>query len=158
MRSMHRLVAETWQVPFRSYLLQLSPQCLSFIVLMIFLASMVLKAYTINIVWRCYKYLTLRQQAIRTSIHYIMPSDIPTERIPPMEPDYSSLLPDYEAACKQMPPPSYQAAVEAQQQILASIQATNGGIEPVPQVPSKYLKIFRHHCRPGLGHENDLRI
>lgn len=39
------------------------------------------------------------------------------ERMP--EPDYSSLLPDYEAACasvmKQPPPPSYQAAMEGQQ-------------------------------------------
>ncbi|XP_044735373.1 lysosomal-associated transmembrane protein 4A isoform X2 [Chrysoperla carnea] len=126
MRSMHRLVAETWQLPFRNYLLQLSPQCLSLVVLFAFVLSMVIKAYCIGIVWRCYKYLTLRQQALRSAIHYIMPGDIPTDRMPPMEPDYSSLLPDYEAACKQTPPPSYQAAVAAQAEILSTAVGATG--------------------------------
>lgn len=52
---------------------------------------------------------------MRSTVHYILPGE-GTERIP--EPDYSTLLPDYEAACasamKQAPPPSYQAAMENQ--------------------------------------------
>lgn len=114
LRSVHRLVAENWHLPWRRELLQLSPQCLSLLVLIVFLGSMLMKAYCIGIVWRCYKFLTFRQQAMRSSIHYIMPGE---ERQP--EPDYSSLLPDYEAACaqamKQTPPPSYQAAMAAQE-------------------------------------------
>lgn len=75
--------------------------------------ALVFQAYCIGIVWRCYKYLTLRQQAMRSTVHYILPGGGEGgERIP--EPDYSSLLRDQEAAAfsgvllKQMPPPSYQ--------------------------------------------------
>lgn len=69
-----------------------------------------LQAYCISIVWRCYKYLTLRQENARSTVHYILRGEV-TDRTP--DPEY--LLPDYEAACasfKQPPPPSYQAAVE----------------------------------------------
>lgn len=73
------------------------------------------QAYCVSIVWRCYKYLTLRQQAMRSTVHYILPAD-GTERIP--EPDYSSLLRDQEAAynhaMKQTPPPSYQDIMDDQ--------------------------------------------
>lgn len=52
---------------------------------------------------------------MRSTVHYILPGE-GSERAP--EPDYSTLLPDYEAACasamKQAPPPSYQAAMEGQ--------------------------------------------
>ncbi|XP_025831838.1 uncharacterized protein LOC112903937 [Agrilus planipennis] len=102
-------------MPFRKELLQLSPQYLSFLVLLAFLISMLWKAYCIVIVWRCYKFLTLRKQALRNTVHYILPGE-GGDRLP--EPDYSSLLPDYEAACasamKQPPPPSYAAAMASQ--------------------------------------------
>ncbi|KAF5290491.1 hypothetical protein FQA39_LY03595 [Lamprigera yunnana] len=112
LRSVHSLVADHWQnLPFRKELLQLSPQYLSLIVLVAFLVSMLWKAYCIGIVWRCYKFLTLRKQAMRSTVHYILPEG--SDRLP--EPDYSSLLPDYEAACasvlKQPPPPSYAVAM-----------------------------------------------
>lgn len=112
---MHNFVKEHWyNMPLRRELLQLSPQWLSLVVITSFFLCMTWKAYCISIVWRCYKYLTLRQQASH-SVHYILPGD-GAERAP--EPDYSSLLPDYEAACasamKQPPPPSYQAAMAAQ--------------------------------------------
>lgn len=55
---------------------------------------------------------------MRSTIHYIMPGGEDRRRHIPgaqPEPDYSSLLPDYEAACaqamKQTPPPSYQVAM-----------------------------------------------
>lgn len=113
LRSVHSLVADHWHnLPFRKELLQLSPQYLSLIVLVAFLVSMLWKAYCIGIIWRCYKFLTLRKQAMRSTVHYILPGD-GSERLP--EPDYSSLLPDYEAACasvlKQPPPPSYAVAM-----------------------------------------------
>lgn len=114
LRSVHQFVNEHWHsLPYRKELLQLSPQYLSLLVLATFLVSMLWKAYCISIVWRCYKYLTLRQQAMRSTVHYILPGE-GSERGP--EPDYSTLLPDYEQACasamKQAPPPSYQAAME----------------------------------------------
>lgn len=75
-----------------------------------------IQAYCIGIVWRCYKYLTLRQQAMRSTVHYILPGE-GGERLP--EPDYSSLLRDQEAAAfatamKQTPPPSYQDIMDDQ--------------------------------------------
>ncbi|XP_017768415.1 PREDICTED: lysosomal-associated transmembrane protein 4B isoform X2 [Nicrophorus vespilloides] len=115
LRSVHFFVNEHWQsLPYRRQLLQLSPHYLSLIVVAAFFVTMLWKAYCISIVWRCYKYLTYYQQTTRSTVHYIMPVDR-VERVP--EPDYSSLLPDYDAACasamKQPPPPSYQAAMEA---------------------------------------------
>jgi len=120
LRTVHSFVNEHWQhLPFHKELLQLSPQALSLIVVATFFFLMLWKGYCISIVWRCYKYLTLRQQATRSTVHYILPGrhlDLPDHR--PVEPDYSSLLPDYEAACasamKQPPPPSYQVAMESQ--------------------------------------------
>ncbi|KAJ8943527.1 hypothetical protein NQ318_023037 [Aromia moschata] len=104
LRSVHRLVAEHWNLPFRHELLQLSPQVLSLIVLTAFLLSMLWKAYWISVVWRCYKYLTLRQQTMRNTIHYILPEGSDRTN----EPDYPSFFRDHEAgfgtAFKQTPP------------------------------------------------------
>lgn len=116
MRSVHRLVAEHWHnLPFRNELLKLSPQYLSLLVLAAFLISMLWKAYCIGIVWRCYKYLTLRQQSRNNTIHYILPTE-GSDRLP--EPDYSTLLREQEAAfggaLKMTPPPSYQDIMEDQ--------------------------------------------
>lgn len=124
LRSVHSLVADHWHnLPFRKELLQLSPQYLSLIVLIAFLISMLWKAYCIGIVWRCYKFLTLRKQAMRSTVHYILPGE-GSDRLP--EPDYSSLLPDYEAACasvmKQPPPPSYAVAMACQPPAYANTQ------------------------------------
>ncbi|EFA08970.2 lysosomal-associated transmembrane protein 4B [Tribolium castaneum] len=116
LRSVHRLVAEHWHnLPFRNELLKLSPQYLSLLVLAAFLISMLWKAYCIGIVWRCYKYLTLRQQSRNNTIHYILPTE-GSDRLP--EPDYSTLLREQEAAfggaLKMTPPPSYQDIMEDQ--------------------------------------------
>ncbi|XP_022912853.2 lysosomal-associated transmembrane protein 4B [Onthophagus taurus] len=110
-RSVHSFVNEHWHnLPYKNALLDISPQYLSLIVLFVFVSTILWKGYCISVVWRCYKYLTLRQQAARSTVHYILRGD-DGERIP--DPEY--LLPDYEAACasfKQPPPPSYQAAME----------------------------------------------
>lgn len=107
LRSVHRLIAESHRLPWRDELLKLSPQTLSVIVLFSFISVVFLKAYTIGIIWRCYKYLTMRQHNLRSMLPYIIPEvSVRPER------DYSSLLPDYEeAVLKQAPPPSYSSAI-----------------------------------------------
>uniref|UniRef100_U5EXK5 Putative lysosomal-associated transmembrane protein n=1 Tax=Corethrella appendiculata TaxID=1370023 RepID=U5EXK5_9DIPT len=110
-RSVHRLIAESHRLPWRDELLKLSPQTLSIVVLISFILVVFLKAYAIGIVWRCYKFLTMRQHNLRSMLPYIIPdaTNIRQER------DYSSLLPDYDEAIaqamKQAPPPSYQVAM-----------------------------------------------
>lgn len=114
LRSVHRLVAEHWHnLPFRQELLSLSPQNLSLLVLVSFLVSMIWKAYWIGVVWRCYKYLTLKQQATHNTIHYILPSEGSDRH----DPDYAAMFRDNEAAfgpLKQTPPPSYQDVMDEQ--------------------------------------------
>lgn len=108
LRSVHKLIAESTRLPWRDELLQLNPQTLSVVVLFSFISVVFLKAYAISIIWRCYKYLTMRQHNLRATIPYIIP-DVSAVR---QERDYSSLLPDYEEAIlKQAPPPSYSVAV-----------------------------------------------
>lgn len=71
---------------------------------------MFLKAYSIGIIWRCYRYLTIRQYDLRSVLPYIIPY-VPTNR----ERDLSTLLPNYDDVIaqnmKQAPPPSYQVAM-----------------------------------------------
>ncbi|XP_077286992.1 lysosomal-associated transmembrane protein 4A [Arctopsyche grandis] len=114
LRSVHRLVAESRHVPWRNQLLQLSPTMLTFLVMFAFISAVVIKAYCINIVWRCYKYLTMRQHALRSLLPY--PAMITgSQRVrsagsPPAPGLTPAPLPDYEEALKQVPPPSYQMA------------------------------------------------
>lgn len=110
LRSIHRLISETPRLPWREVLLKLSPQTLGIVVLIAFVCTILLKAYVIGIVWRCYKYLTMRRHNMRSMLPYIIP-DVSTRQ----ERDYSTLLPDYDeaiaASLKQTPPPSYQVAM-----------------------------------------------
>ena len=73
MRSIHRLLSETPRLPWRDELLKLSPQALGIIVLLAFVATVALKAYVIGIVWRCYKFLAMRQHNMRSMLPYIIP-------------------------------------------------------------------------------------
>uniref|UniRef100_A0A336LX09 CSON006829 protein n=1 Tax=Culicoides sonorensis TaxID=179676 RepID=A0A336LX09_CULSO len=106
-RSIHRVIAESHRLPWREELLKLSPQTLSIVVLLSFIIIVFLKAYAIGIIWRCYKFLTMRQHNLRSMLPYIIP-DVSNLR---QDRDYNSLLPDYEEALKQVPPPSYSVAV-----------------------------------------------
>lgn len=112
LRSIHRIIDQTHKLPWREEFLKLSPQRLSIVVLLVFISVVLLKAYTIGIVWRCYKYLTIRQHNLRTMLPYIIP-DISSRQ----ERDYNTLLPDYEEAIaqsmKQPPPPYYQVVMSA---------------------------------------------
>lgn len=73
LRSIHRIIDENHRLPWRDELLKMSPQLLSVYVLLVFLTVVLLKAYAIGIVWRCYKYLTMRQHNIRSMLPYIIP-------------------------------------------------------------------------------------
>ncbi|KAJ8975958.1 hypothetical protein NQ317_011926 [Molorchus minor] len=114
LRSVQRLIAEHWNLPFRHELLQLNPRVLSLLVFTAFALSILWKAYWISVIWRCYKYLTLRQQTMRNTINYILPEG--SDRI--NDPDYPSFFHDteggYGSALKQTPPPSYQDIMEDQ--------------------------------------------
>ncbi|CAH1638245.1 unnamed protein product [Spodoptera littoralis] len=139
LRSIHRLVAETRRVPWRAQLLQLPAPCLALVVLSAFLVAVLLKGYCISVVWRCYKYLTMRAHALQTP--FVISSDdvVSTGQLAPYAaapvPDYSSLLPDYEEAVKQTPPPSYRAAtlMAAADPSLTTVQERAQNEQPVPQ-------------------------
>lgn len=143
LRSVHRMVHDSPRLPWRDSLLKLSPQMLGMIVLLAFVATVLLKAYVIGIVWRCYKYLAMRQHNLR-SMMYVIP-DVSTRQ----ERDYNTLLPGYEEAIaqsmKQQPPPSYQVAMSAQDEpavagpIVVSIPPESPSTSAaVPQSPPPY--------------------
>ncbi|XP_026734456.1 lysosomal-associated transmembrane protein 4A isoform X1 [Trichoplusia ni] len=137
LRSIHRLVAETRRVPWRAQLLQLPAPALALVVLSTFLVAVLLKGYCISVVWRCYKYLTMRAHALQTP--FVISSG--EAGAPPLAPyaapapDYSSLLPDYDEAVKQTPPPSYRAAtlMAAADPSLATLQERTQNEQPPPQ-------------------------
>lgn len=113
--SIHRLVEEARRVPWREQLLALHAPALAFIVIATFLLAVLLKGYCISVVWRCYKYLTMRTHALHSLTPFVISTDgvvtpAPPYTAAPALAPYSSLLPDYEEAVKQTPPPSYRAA------------------------------------------------
>lgn len=90
-----------------------------------------LKAYCIGIVWRCYKFLTIRQNA--SLLTYIIPEGGNQER------SFNSLLPDYEEALsmKVTPPPSYQVAMQQQQLTVALSPPSDALASPIHASPSE---------------------
>lgn len=166
LRSVHRLIAESHRLPWRDELLKLSPQTLSIVVLLAFVSVVLIKAYAIGIVWRCYKYLTMRQHNLRSMLPYIIP-DVSSMRqvniyslifdlnffinfcfffLLLKERDYSSLLPDYEEAIaqsmkQQPPPPSYTVAMSNApttplHTVETTTQQTSAVVEETAVVPS----------------------
>lgn len=108
LRTIHNLIEKSNRLPWKEYLIEFDQRSLGIIVLMAFIFMVMLKAYTIGIVWRCYKYLTILQNAALLS--YITPPNGNRER------SFNSLLPNYEEALsmKINPPPSYQVAMQQQ--------------------------------------------
>lgn len=109
LRTIHSLIEKSNRLPWKEELIQIDQRSLGIIVLLTFLFMVMLKAYTIGIIWRCYKYLTILQNAALLS--YIAPPNGNRER------SFNSLLPNYEEALsmKINPPPSYQVAMQQQQ-------------------------------------------
>ncbi|KAH8300179.1 hypothetical protein KR044_011170 [Drosophila immigrans] len=120
LQAIHRIIAESHRLPWREKLLELPPEELVVVVLVVFVCIVFLKAYCIGIVWRCYKYLTLRQQHLRSLLPCVLPETVlhgglGSGGFGAEERAYSTLLPNYDEAIaqylKQAPPPSYQVAM-----------------------------------------------
>lgn len=113
LQSVHRLVAESHHIPWREKLLELSPNALVLLVVIAFVSIVFIKAYAIGVVWRCYKYLTLRQHNMRSLMPCVM-HDVAANMIADQT-AYTTILPNYDEAIaqymKQVPPPSYQVAI-----------------------------------------------
>ncbi|XP_033247111.1 tetraspanning orphan receptor isoform X1 [Drosophila miranda] len=145
LQAIHRIIAESHRLPWREKLLELPPEELVVVVLVVFVCIVFLKAYCIGIVWRCYKYLTLRQQHIRTLFPFLetgsgingVGGTFGAE-----ERAYSTLLPNYDEAIaqylKQAPPPSYQVAMSNYQEDQAG---EAGGAEANPGVPPLFVAL-----------------
>lgn len=138
LRQVHRLL-EHQKLPWREELLELNPQTLSIVVLVAFISVVMVKAYAIGIVWRCYKYLTMQRQNLITMLPFLI-GDVngaTHSSAGRLERDYNSLLPDYDEAIaqslKQAPPPSYSVAVNGHVQLPAS--SGDASIAPPPSPP-----------------------
>ncbi|XP_064542373.1 tetraspanning orphan receptor isoform X2 [Drosophila montana] len=140
LQAIHRIIAESHRLPWREKLLELPPEELVVVVLVVFVCIVFLKAYCIGIVWRCYKYLTLRQQHLRSLLPCILPEmavrgGVGGGGFGAEERAYSTLLPNYDEAIaqylKQAPPPSYQVAMSNYQNedeaAHGEAQAADGG-------------------------------
>ncbi|CAG9102528.1 unnamed protein product [Plutella xylostella] len=142
LRSIHHLVEETTKrVPWRAELLRLPAPALAMVVLSAFMAAVLLKGYCISIVWRCYKYLTMRVHMRESLTPFVISSEGVVSRAPPAPspaPDYSTLLPDYDEAVKQTPPPSYHAAtmMAAADPTVTATVAMEGATAPPATAPA----------------------
>lgn len=125
LRTIHHLIEQSNRLPWKEDLIRMDPRTLGVVVLFAFIFMVMLKAYCIGIVWRCYKYLTIRQNA--SLLTYIIPEGGNTER------SFNSLLPDYEEALsmKVTPPPSYQVAMQQQQLTVDLSPPTDGPASPI---------------------------
>jgi len=63
-------IMNTHWLPFRDFFLNMDPQLLSLLTLVVIVGAIAVKAYIIGVIWNCYKYLMLRNSVIRTVIAY----------------------------------------------------------------------------------------
>lgn len=131
LRTIHHLIEQSNRLPWKEDLIRMDPRTLGVVVLFAFIFMVMLKAYCIGIVWRCYKYLTIRQNA--SLLTYIIPEGGNQER------SFNSLLPDYEEALsmKVTPPPSYQVAMQQQQLTVALSPPTDALASPIHATSSE---------------------
>lgn len=153
-----RLVSESRHIPYATQLQQLNPQCLSLLLMLAFVTAMAMKAYFIGVVWRCYKYLSLRRVAQLRTVHFI---DSPPETLgaavapdsPLSHQEALLLLPDYETAVNDpryalngkvekkplgfdslvlmAPPPAYSSVMQDSNQVVPEET-----VEVIPEVAS----------------------
>ncbi|KAG0713215.1 Lysosomal-associated transmembrane protein 4A [Chionoecetes opilio] len=122
--NIRQLIQDNPAFPFQQQLLAMNTKCLTFFAMLIFITTLMVKAYCISIVWRCYKYLMLKVQAGRSVLRYlggvsgpvdqesqtlVMGQDLPDYDTAIADPQYrkklSGLFPE--------PPPSYDMAMAA---------------------------------------------
>jgi len=101
--SVHEMVANNSDVPFRSELMKLNSQWVSLSILLLYVLVLMVKAYFLGVVWACYQYLQAKRNVLLT---YSASEDGSEVYLPP----------DYETAVKmpvpmptpqEAPPPTY---------------------------------------------------
>ncbi|XP_063609299.1 tetraspanning orphan receptor-like isoform X2 [Penaeus indicus] len=140
-------IRETPAFPFQQQLLAMNTKCLTFFVMLIFITTLMAKAYCISIVWRCYKFLMLKAQAGRSVLRYMGgvsgPVDQESQTLVMGQdlPDYDTAMadPQYRKKLSGMfpePPPSYEMAMatlfaqqESGQDHLDSAEGACGGTQ-----------------------------
>lgn len=142
--NIRQLIQDNPAFPFQQQLLAMNTKCLTFFAMLIFISTLMVKAYCISIVWRCYKYLMLKAQAGRSVLRYlggvsgpvdqesqtlVMGQDLPDYDTAIADPQYRKKLPGMFPE----PPPSYDmamAALVAQQE--SASEACAGGAASTP--------------------------
>jgi Golgi 4-transmembrane spanning transporter len=92
LRTIHKLIDSSQRLPWKDQIQKIDTRTLGVIVLFAFIFMVMLKAYCIGIVWRCYKYLTILQNA------NFLSCITPVDQIVNTDRSYNSLLPGYEEA------------------------------------------------------------
>jgi lysosomal-associated transmembrane protein len=119
--SLKTLIAENRSIPFQQTLMEMDPQWLSLVVLVVFVSAVTVKAYFLLIVWNCYKYLcmVISQQSSQFLIgdelnhHHLAHTSADSESFLP--PEYEAVIKDPHYLTKMplmvTPPPPYSEAV-----------------------------------------------
>lgn len=128
-------------IPLRNELLAMDQQCLSLLILAGILLMLMAKVYFISIVWSCYKYLTMRAEAVLERDNCISGIvdgqnllEIPSSMCSPGSdlPDYATAMSDPRFAKKPIypvPPPPYAAVVDLPSETEGSeTEGANGGL------------------------------
>ncbi|XP_042230327.1 lysosomal-associated transmembrane protein 4B-like isoform X1 [Homarus americanus] len=124
--NIRQLIRESPEFPFQEQLLAMNTKCLTFFAMLIFITTLMTKAYCISIVWRCYKFLMLRAQAGRSVLRYLDgvsgPVDQESQTLVMGQdlPDYDNAMADPQYSYRKKlpgifpePPPSYDMAMAA---------------------------------------------
>ncbi|XP_066949496.1 lysosomal-associated transmembrane protein 4B isoform X1 [Macrobrachium rosenbergii] len=122
--NIRQLIRETPAFPLQQQLLGMNTNCLTFVVMVIFISTLMAKGYCISIVWRCYKFLMLKAQAGQSVLRYLGSVSGPVDQesqtlvVGHDVPDYDTVMADPQYRKKLLslypePPPSYDAAMAA---------------------------------------------
>ncbi|XP_068212636.1 lysosomal-associated transmembrane protein 4B isoform X2 [Palaemon carinicauda] len=122
--NIRQLIQDTPAFPLQKQLLGMNTNCLTFVVMVIFISTLMAKGYCISIIWRCYKFLMLKAQAGQSVLRYLGSVSGPVDQesqtlvVGHDVPDYDTVMADPQYRKKLLslypePPPSYDAAMAA---------------------------------------------